>query len=67
MYLLGVSRCVPWYKRRNKTDDRELIEQLARQLDFAGETYVISLLDDESNKKMRKVMRAVTDAQIIGA
>jgi len=62
LYVLGVVPKVPWYQLNHDKANRKLVDQLAAQLSFSGETLILALAGD--NKKFLKGFRKLEGSQI---
>jgi hypothetical protein len=63
LYALGiVARRKAWYRARTPRDDATLAKQIAQQLRFSGETFIVVL--NTQNAQMKKILRRVPGSRI---
>ncbi|HEV8266073.1 MAG TPA: M48 family metalloprotease [Gemmatimonadales bacterium] len=63
-YVLGVKFHLPWYRFQSASKERELIERLAREVPLPGQWLIVAL--NQNTAKIRKKMRKVPGAQLVG-
>lgn len=63
LYVLGVVPKVPWYQLNHDKANRKLVDQLATQIAFSGETLILALAGN--NKKFLKGFRKLEGSQIL--
>jgi hypothetical protein len=62
LYVLGVVPKVPWYQLNHDKANRKLVDELAAQLAFPGETLILALAGN--NKRFLKGFRKLENSQI---
>ena len=62
VYALGIVIRPPWYRHRSAKTDATLAHQIAGAIEHPEVFYVVPLND--RNGKLKKIMRAVPEAQI---
>jgi Zn-dependent protease with chaperone function len=63
LYVLGVVPKVPWYQLNHDKANQKLVDELASQIAFTGETLIFVLAGE--NKKYRKAFRKLEGSQIL--
>lgn len=64
-YILGVKRRVAWYRFQSEAAEQQFVEQVARDTPLPGAWLVVAL--NRHTAKIRKKMRRVVGAQLIGS
>lgn len=62
LYVLAVTIPRPWYRYHSAAQDQKLSQQLAKEMEFPGETFVLVL--NSETRKMRKVMKRIPGSEI---
>jgi Zn-dependent protease with chaperone function len=62
LYILGITVNTSWYKYRSDSATSDLCQQIAQEIVFSGDIYVVFV--DGENKKLRKIMERIEGALI---
>jgi hypothetical protein len=62
LYVLAVTIPRPWYRYHSAAQDQKLSQQLAKEMEFPGETFVLVL--NSETRKMRNIMKRIPGSEI---
>jgi hypothetical protein len=62
LYVLAVTIQRPWYRYPSAPHDQTLSQQLAKEMEFPGETFVLVLNSD--TRKLRKILKRISGSEI---